>query len=269
MILGWCQWSSPEVAQVKIRRQKHVFLILFCLKMGYCLFNWPPPPPLPPHVTTVLFFWLNQLKRAWCVGRGRRRWEEVRIEGENEVWGGEGTTSSGSGSRAYRRDSTLREKILSRRQHARKMDEHGGGENQTLRLWLGHTCSLIVLTGRKDCSWTLSLVVSIVAISNIKPILYIRIVNTSNFNIGMNINGTSITSKMQLCLNVVGHYVALACWSHSLWTIRKLILWTLLVNKNIPQGPWLSTMTLVIGTITCSGRVHQAVASPHWSDLAG
>ena len=47
---------------------------------------------------------------------------------------GEGTTSSGSGSRAYRRDSTLREKILSRRQHARKMDEHGGGENQTLRL---------------------------------------------------------------------------------------------------------------------------------------
>ena len=81
---------------------------------------------------------------------------------------------------------------------------------------MGHTCSLIVLTGRKDCSWKLSLVVSIVAIFNIKPILYIRIVNTSNFNIGMNINGTSITSKMQLCLNVVGHYVALACWSHSL-----------------------------------------------------
>ena len=48
--------------------------------------------------------------------------------------GGRGTTSSGSGSRAYRRDSTLREKILSRRQHTRKMDEHGGGENQTLRL---------------------------------------------------------------------------------------------------------------------------------------
>ena len=183
--------------------------------------------------------------------------------------GGEGTTSSGSGSRAYRRDSTLREKILSRRQHAWKMNEQDGGENQTLRLWLGHTCSLIVLTGRKDCSWTLSLVVSIVAIFNIKPILYIRIVNTSNFNIGMSTNSTSITSKMQLCLNVVGHYVALACWSHSLWTIRKLILWTLLVNKNIPQGPWLSTMTLVIGTITCSGRVHQAVASPHWSDLAG